>query len=84
MVHKIREKGRVVKVKTRVVFGTVMAVMAAPAASSGKQRSSTPPLSNGTTAGTDRNRNGRKVRKTLLFLQKIGTFIEAVTYFHHV
>lgn len=78
MVHKIREKGRVVKVKTRVVFGTVMAVMAALAASLVSKAINTAFVERHN--GTDRNRNGRKVRKTYCF-SKDWNVHEAVTYF---
>lgn len=46
--HKTREKGRVVTVDFRVVFGTVLGVMAA-LARRWSARPSTPPFSNGTT-----------------------------------
>jgi hypothetical protein len=77
-VHKERENGRAVKVTTRVVFGTLVAVLAALAAS---------PVSKVVNIafverhnGTDRNRNRRKVRKTCCF-SKDWQVHEAMTYF---
>lgn len=77
-VHKIREKGRVVKVDTHVVFGTLVAVMAALAASLVSKAINTAFIERHN--GTDRNRNGRKVRKTYCF-SKDWQVHEAVTYF---
>jgi IS1 family transposase len=78
MVHKVRKNGRVIQVTPRVIFGTLVAVLAALT------------LSLVSTAiniafverhnGTDRNRNGRKVRKTYGF-SKDWKVHEAVTYF---
>ncbi len=77
-VHKTREKGKVTKIEQRVIFGTVATVLAALLAS---------PVSNAINTafverqnGTDRNRNGRKVRKTYCF-SKDWDVHEAVTYF---
>lgn len=77
-VHKTREKGKVTKIDYRIVFGTIATVMAALLAS---------PVSNAINTafverhnGTDRNRNGRKVRKTYCF-SKDWDVHEAVTYF---
>ncbi len=61
-VHKTRKKGRVVKIDYRVVFGTVAAVMAALALSLVSKAINTAFIERHN--GTDRNRNGRKVRKT--------------------
>ena len=77
-VHKTRYKGRVVHVEPRIVFGEEDAVGAALAAS---------PVSTALNTafverhhGTDRNRNGRKVRKTACF-SKDWQVHNAVTYF---
>lgn len=77
-VHKTREKGRVVKIDYRVVFGTVVAVMAALALSPVSKAINTAFVERHN--GTDRNRNGRKVRKTYCF-SKDWQVHEAVTYF---
>ena len=77
-VHKIREKGRVVKVEQRVIFGTVVAVLMALAASLVSTVINTAFVERHN--GTDRNRNGRKVRKTYCF-SKDWKVHEAVTYF---
>ena len=77
-VHKTREKGRVIKVAPRVVFGTVVAVMAALALSLVSKAINTAFVERHN--GTDRNRNGRKVRKTYCF-SKDWQVHEAVTYF---
>lgn len=77
-VHKTREKGRVVKIDFRVVFGTVVAVMAALALSKVSKAINTAFVERHN--GTDRNRNGRKVRKTYCF-SKDWQVHEAVTYF---
>jgi IS1 family transposase len=77
-VHKTREKGRVVKVDYRVIFGTVAAVMAALAASTVSKAINTAFVERDN--GTDRNRNARKVRKTYCF-SKDWQVHEAVTYF---
>lgn len=57
-VHKTREKGRVVKVSLRVVFGTEEAVQAALERSAVSQAINTAFVERHN--GTDRNRNGRK------------------------
>ena len=77
-VHKVRRKGRVVKVKTRVVFGTWKAILAALAISlvSKVVNISFVERQN----GTDRNRNRRKVRKTYGF-SKDWKVHESMTYF---
>ena len=77
-VHKTREHGRVVKIDSRVVFGTVAAVMAALALSLVSKAINTAFVERHN--GTDRNRNGRKVRKTYCF-SKDWQVHEAVTYF---
>jgi len=77
-VHKTREKGRVTKIEQRVVFGTVVAVMAALAVSTASTAINTAFVERQN--GTDRNRNGRKVRKTYGFSKDWGVH-EAVTYF---
>ncbi len=77
-VHKHREKGRVVKVTTRVVFGTLVAVLAALALSLVSRRVSTALVERH--HGSDRNRNRRKVRKTCCF-SKDWRVHEAMTSF---
>jgi len=73
-----RENGRVVKVTTRVVFGTVAAVLLAVAASLVSKVVNTCFVERHT--GTDRNRNRRKVRKTYCF-SKDWDVHAAMTYF---
>ena len=77
-VHKTRVKKRVVKVEQRVIYGTVLAVLAALAASlvSGAVNTVFVERHN----GTDRNRNARKVRKTYCF-SKDWQVHEAVSCF---
>ena len=77
-VHKERENGRVVKVTTRVVFGTVAAVLAALALSLVSKVVNTVFVERHN--GSDRNRNRRKVRKTCCF-SKDWQVHEAMTYF---
>jgi IS1 family transposase len=77
-VHKTREKGRVVKIDFRVIFGTVAAVLAALALSKVSRAINTAFVERHN--GTDRNRNGRKVRKTYCF-SKDWEVHQAVTYF---
>ena len=77
-VHKTREKGRVVKIDFRVVFGTVAAVMAALACSLVSKAINTAFVERHN--GTDRNRNARKVRKSYCF-SKDWAVHQAVTYF---
>lgn len=77
-VHKTREKGRVTKIDGRVIFGTVATVMAALALSTASTAINTSFVERHN--GTDRNRNGRKVRKTYCF-SKDWQVHEAVTYF---
>ncbi len=75
-VHKTREKGRVVKVDFRVVFGTVAAVMAALASSLVSNKINTAFVER--QKGIDRN--GRKVCKKYCFSTDWDVH-EAVTYF---
>lgn len=77
-VHKTRKKGRVVKIDYRVVFGTMAAVMAALALSLVSKAINTAFMERDN--GTDRNRNGRKVRKTYCF-SKDWQVHDSVTYF---
>ena len=77
-VHKTREKGRVVNVETRVIFGTAETVQAALNASAVSRRVNTAFVERHN--GTDRNRNGRKIRKTYGF-SKDWDVHEAVTYY---
>ena len=64
-VEKRREKGRVVEIVTRVVFGTMAAVLAALAKSKASRRINTSFLERQN--ATDRHHNARKVRKTYTF-----------------
>lgn len=77
-VHKTREKGRVVKIDFRVVFGALAAVQAALRLSMVSNKINTAFVERQN--GTDRNRNGRKVRKTYCF-SKDWEVHDAVTYF---
>jgi IS1 family transposase len=77
-VHKTRKKGRVVKIDFRVVFGTMASVAAALALSLVSSAINTAFVERQN--GTDRNRNGRKVRKTYCF-SKDWDVHQAVTYF---
>ena len=77
-VHKERQNGRVVKVTTRVVFGTLVAVMAALALSLVSKVVNTVFIERHN--GSDRNRNRRKVRKTCCF-SKDWAVHEAMTYY---
>jgi IS1 family transposase len=77
-VHKTRDKGRVTNIDYRVLFGTVAAVTAALAVSRASRAINTAFVERHN--GTDRNRNGRKVRKTYCF-SKNWQVHEAVTYF---
>jgi len=77
-VHKTREKGRVVKVDFRVVFGSAVAVVAALAQSLVSKAINTAFIERHN--GTDRNRNARKVRKSYCF-SKNWDVHEALTYF---
>jgi IS1 family transposase len=77
-VHKTRQKGRVVKIDYRVVFGTVVRVLAALAVSAVSKAINTAFVERQN--GTDRNRNARKVRKSYCF-SKDRQMHEAVSYF---
>ena len=77
-VHKTREKNRVVKVEQRVIYGTVVAVLAALAASVVSAAVNTVFVERH--HGTDRNRNARKARKTYCF-SKDWDVHEAVSCF---
>ncbi len=76
-VEKTREKGRVVEIATRVVFGTMAAVMAALGMSKVSRAINTAFVERQN--GTDRHRNARKARKTYRF-SKDWRYHEAVTY----
>jgi hypothetical protein len=76
-VTKRREKGRVVEVGTRVVFGTVAAVLRALGMSKVSRAINTAFVEREN--GTDRHRNARKARKTYRF-SKDWRYHEAVTY----
>jgi IS1 family transposase len=77
-VEKRREKGRVVEVVTRVVFGTMAALVAALGRSQVSRWINTSFLERQN--GTDRHRNARKVRKAYTF-SKDWRVHEAMTYF---
>jgi hypothetical protein len=77
-VEKRREKGRVVEVLTRVVFGTLAAIVAALGRSKVSRRINTSFLERQN--ATDRHRNARKVRKAYTF-SKDWRVHEAMTYF---
>jgi IS1 family transposase len=76
-VTKRREKGRVVEVGTRVVFGTEASVLAAVKASKVSRAVNTAFVER--QHATDRHRNARKVRKTYRF-SKDWRYHEAVTF----
>jgi hypothetical protein len=77
-VEKRREKGRVVEILTRVVFGTMAAVVAALERSKVSKWINTSFLERQN--ATDRHHNARKVRKTYTF-SKDWRVHEAMTYF---
>jgi IS1 family transposase len=77
VVTKRREKGRVVEIGTRVVFGTVTAVLLALGLSKVSRAINTAFVERQN--GTDRHRNARKARKTYRF-SKDWRYHEAVTY----
>jgi IS1 family transposase len=77
VVTKRREKGRVVEIGTRVVFGTVAAVLLALGLSKVSRAINTAFVEREN--GTDRHRNARKARKTYRF-SKDWRYHEAVTY----
>jgi hypothetical protein len=77
-VKKRREKGRVVEIVTRVVFGTMAAVQAALTRSKASRWINTSFLERQN--ATDRHHNARKVRKSYTF-GKDWRVHEAMTYF---
>jgi len=77
-VEKRREKGRVVEILTRVIFGTMAAVTAALVRSGVGRTINTSFVERHN--GTDRHHNARKSRKTYRF-SKDWRYHEAVTYF---
>jgi hypothetical protein len=77
-VGKKREKGRVVEILTRVVFGTTTTVLGALARSQVSRSINTSFLERQN--GTDRHHNARKVRKTYTF-SKDWRVHEAMTFF---
>lgn len=77
-VEKRREKGRVVEIVTRVIFGTIAAVEAVLAKSKASRWINTSFLERQN--ATDRHHNARKVRKTYTF-SKDWRVHEAMTYF---
>ncbi len=77
-VPKERQDGRVVKVTTRVIFGTMAAVLAALALSLVSKVVNMAFIERQN--GSDRNRNRRQVRKTCCFSKDWGVH-EATTYF---
>ena len=77
-VEKRREKGRVVEIVTRVIFGTMAAVQAVLSQSKASRTINTSFLERHNAA--DRHRNARKVRKTYTF-SKDWHVHEAMTYF---
>ena len=70
VVEKTREKGRVVAIATRVVFGTMAAAIAAPGMSRVSRSINTSFVERQN--GTDRHRNARKARKTYRFSEEPG------------
>ena len=77
-VEKHREKGRVVEIATRVIFGTTVAVREALARSRSSRRINTSFVERQN--ATDRHRNARKVRRTYTF-SKAWEVHESMTYF---
>ena len=77
-VEKRREKGRVVEIVTRVVFGTIAAVQAVLGKSKASRQINTSFLERQN--ATDRHHNARKVRRTYTF-SKDWRVHEAMTYF---
>jgi hypothetical protein len=77
VVTKRRERGRVVEVGTRVVFGALAAVLLALGLSRVSRAINTAFVERQN--GTDRHRNARKARKTYRF-SKDWRYHEAVTY----
>ena len=79
-VHKHRQNGRVVRVSTRVVFGTLLALALALAVSAVSRVVNTCFVERHN--GTDRNRCSRKARKTYAF-SKNWDVHRAATMFSH-
>jgi len=77
-VHKTRDKGRVVKIELRTIFGSKTEVQAAIEASAVSNTINTAFIERHN--GTDRNRNARKVRKSYCF-SKDWDMHNAMTYF---
>jgi len=77
-VHKTRENNRVVKVESRLIYGTAVLLAAALLLSSVSDAVNTVFIERHN--GSDRHRNSRKVRKTYRF-SKDWEVHEAVTYF---
>ena len=77
-VEKKREKGRVIEIVTRVVFGTMAAISAVLAKSKVSRQINTSILERQN--ATDRHHNARKVRKTYTF-SKDWRVHESMTYF---
>jgi IS1 family transposase len=77
-VHKTREKGRVVKVQTRVIFGTEPSVKEALSRSTVSRHVNTAFIERQN--GSDRHFNARKRRKTYCF-SKDWDIHEGMTYF---
>jgi IS1 family transposase len=77
-VHKTRENNRVVKVESRLIYGTAALLAAALLLSSVSDDVNTVFIERHN--GSDRHRNSRKVRKTYRF-SKDWEVHEAVTYF---
>jgi IS1 family transposase len=78
VVHKYRKEGQVVKVQSRVVFGTEESVAAALGQSTASSKVNTAFLERQN--GTDRHRNARKARCTCCFSKDLEMH-EAMTYF---
>jgi len=77
-VHKVRQNNRVVRVETRLIFGTMAALVLALLLSLVSQRVNTFFVERHN--GSDRHRNSRKVRKTYRFSKDWDVHM-AVTYF---
>jgi IS1 family transposase len=77
-VHKIRRKGRVVKIDLRVIFGSQAEMEAAIETSAVSKTVNTAFVERQN--GTDRNRNARKVRRTYCF-SKDWDVHNVMTYF---
>lgn len=78
MVKKHLKRGRIVKVDTEIVFGTKKEVEAALRQSKASKKINTSFIERQN--GTDRNRNSRKVRKTLCFSKEREEH-DSMTYF---